>query len=350
MCFNSACRSPDRDEIFAARSQNLRCGRSRIYGFDNGARITDSYGRWEIQRPAGRSRIMGFRFKKKESVAKAVRRLCCERLDVALKNLEGQTRFEAVHNVRREIKKLRALLRLMRQEVGKNVYRKRTKALREVAKLLTALRDARVKMDAFNSLTTQFRRKLPAQPFPAIQGALHKNCLEQENKLFKGRSIASARKILRDLKQRLENLKVESAGWTAICPGLKASYYRGREVFRAVRREASPENFHQWRKRVKDLWFQLRLLGPAWPRELRAEARELEILGEILGDDHDLFLLRQFVEEQYHGAEKIEWLISLRQEELRSRAMKLGARFYSEKPSRFCSRIENYWKIWKKET
>jgi hypothetical protein len=58
---------------------------------------------------------MPFRFKKRESVAKAVRRLCCERLDDALETLEKGAKFEAVHGVRKEIKKLRAVLNIRRR-------------------------------------------------------------------------------------------------------------------------------------------------------------------------------------------------------------------------------------------
>jgi hypothetical protein len=40
-------------------------------------------------------------------------------------------------------------------------------------------------------------------------------------------------------------------------------------------------------------------------------------------------------------------LIELRQKELRSAALALGARFYAAKPSQFCHRIENYWHAWR---
>ena len=57
---------------------------------------------------------MPFRFKRKESVTKAVRRLCCERIDDVMGMLDKGEHFDAVHDVRKEIKKLRAILRLAR--------------------------------------------------------------------------------------------------------------------------------------------------------------------------------------------------------------------------------------------
>jgi len=100
---------------------------------------------------------MPFHFKKKESVAKAARRLCCERIDDALENLKDRDRLKSVHEVRKEIKKLRAILRLVRGEIGKNFYRKSNDLFRKVAVFLTAIRDSHVKLNAFEALTRHFK-------------------------------------------------------------------------------------------------------------------------------------------------------------------------------------------------
>ena len=292
---------------------------------------------------------MPFRFKKKESVAKAVRRLCCERLDDALETLDRSARLQAVHEVRKEIKKLRSVLRLIRQDISKNTYSEQTKALRQAANLLTDFRDAQVKLNAFNGLVKHFSRKLPPHSFPEIRAALQQNCRAREKKL--GRSIAPLKTILSASKKRLDDLKIGAKGWKAIAPGFKKIYCRGRESFETARRRPAPENFHEWRKRVKDLWHQLRLLCPARPRNLRDRARHLEKLGNLLGDDHDLFMLNEFIAGKFsraQNAKTLKELISTRQKKLRSAALKLGGRFYRERAGHFCRRIGGYWKIWRK--
>jgi CHAD domain-containing protein len=228
---------------------------------------------------------MPFRFKKKESVAKAVRRLCGERLDDALETLEKRARFQAVHSVRKEIKKLRAILRLTRGEIGKKTYRQHTAALRRAANLLTAFRDAQVRLYAFDDLAKHFNGQFQ---MPEIKRALLENCRTEEKKL--GHSIAPLKGILNESKEELDRLKIKAKGWEAIGPGLKKIYCRGLESFEAVGRQPSEHNFHEWRKRVKDLWHQLCLLQPSRPRKLRGRAKDLEKLGALLGDDHDLFL------------------------------------------------------------
>lgn len=291
---------------------------------------------------------MPFCFKKKESVAKAVRRLCCERIDDALETLNKSERLEAVHAVRKEIKKLRSVLRLMRHQISYDTYCKSNGELRDAAGRLTGFRDAQVRLNAFDTLVKEYKRKLPARSLPKIKNGLRQNCRAEAKKLSP--LTASLKDALCCSRQQLGALKIQSTGWKAIAPGLKKTYGRGRKAIGIVRKNPSPENFHEWRKRVKDLGYQLRLLCPASPRRLSRRSRKLEKLGDLLGDDHDLFMLRGFISEKFmHAfhADAINQLISSRQKELRSAALKLGARFYHEKPRRFCRRVGDYWKTWR---
>ena len=146
------------------------------------------------------------------------------------------------------------------------------------------------------------------------------------------------------MKRNADDLKIEAKGWTAIRPGLEKSFCRGQNALKVVLEKSSAENFHEWRKCVKDLWHQIKLLCPAWPQELRAAADELESFGEFLGDDHDLVMLKKFFADasgKFEGTKLLNELIESRQKELRSAALKLGAKFLAEKPSAFCRRLEN---------
>jgi CHAD domain-containing protein len=291
---------------------------------------------------------MPFRFKKKESVARAVRRLCAERLDDALETLDRGARLQTVHEVRKEIKKLRSVLRLIRRQIGKSAYSEHARALRQAANLLTDFRDAQVKLNAFDGLVKYFHGKLPSHPFPEIKAALQKNCRAEERKL--AHSVVSLKGILTTSKKRLDDLNIEASGWKVIAPGLKRIYSHGRQSYATARRRRSPENFHEWRKRVKDLWHQLRLLCPARPRRLRDRTKHLEALGNLLGDDHDLFMLGKFIAHKFKetpNAKTLHELIDSWQQELRSAALKLGRKFYRERTSHFCGRIEEYWKSWR---
>jgi hypothetical protein len=103
---------------------------------------------------------------------------------------------------------------------------------------------------------------------------------------------------------------------------------------------------------VQDLWHQLRLLDPIQPKSLRASASEMKKLsrsrrrprsGHVAGE----FVTRRCARKCAGEVKLLKELIELRQTELRTAALALGARFYAEKPSRFCGRLENYWRIWR---
>ncbi|HEX3624595.1 MAG TPA: CHAD domain-containing protein [Verrucomicrobiae bacterium] len=281
-------------------------------------------------------------------MTKAVRRLCCERLDDALELLDKGDHFDAVHDVRKEIKKLRAILRLVRSGIGDTAYNEATDALRAAAGRLNAMRDAQVRLVALENLTKRSNGQISRRSLPKIQNALRENCRAEERKLAE--HLDSTKQFLLGARVQLGCLKVRPNSWKAIGPGLKKIYSRGRKALDLARRRPSPEHFHEWRKCVKDLSSQLRLVCPARPGKLGLRMNTLKHLGDLLGDDHDLFLLGQFLDKQLkQPAEKkpVEQVIAARQKELRSEALELGASFYTKKPGQFCRQVGKGWKNWR---
>ena len=294
-----------------------------------------------------RNNSMPFRFKKKESVTDAVRRLCCERINDALGMLDKGEHFDAVHDVRKEIKKLRAILRLVRSGIGETAYDEATNALRQTAARLNAMRDAQVQITALENLAKRSNGQIPRSTVPKIQSALRQNCRAEEQKL--GATMDSVKQGLFGARQQLDTLKVKPNSWKGLSPGLKKIYSRGRKALTLAGREPSPEHFHQWRKRVKDLANQLRLVCAVRPGKLKSRMGVLDHLGDLLGDDHDLFMLNKFVDENLKQPREklpVQHVISERQKKLRSEALELGEVFYTKKPRRFCRQVSNGWKNW----
>jgi CHAD domain-containing protein len=289
---------------------------------------------------------MAFHFKKAESPAKGVRRVCRERIGAARERLRRSDRSAAIHDVRREIKKLRAIFRLARGAAGKGAYHKSVKALREAAGYLAEPRDARVMLKAFEDLTGHSTRR-----FAEIEKMLRKHCRRETRRFQENDYVAVADRILRKINRRVRGLKIKASGWAVIEPGLKESYIRGREACALVCRKPLPENFHDWRKHVKNLWFYFQLLRPAWPAEMRAMTDELELLGRHLGDEHDLVLMQQFVArhcgQHADEAQALNRLIKSRLKQLRAAALKLGSRLYAETPAILCRRLGSYWTAWR---
>ncbi|HEY1489770.1 MAG TPA: CHAD domain-containing protein, partial [Verrucomicrobiae bacterium] len=245
------------------------------------------------------------------------------------------------------IKKLRALLRLVQGGIGRDDHRKTENALCRATDLVAASRDARVMLQAFEQLAED----KAARRFPKIWQALQKNRRREARRFRDNDSIAAAKKYLRKTDQRWAGLKIKISGWAAIEPGLRESIRRGRQSCELALRQASSERFHDWRKQVKNFWHQFRLLCPAWPAAARGLIDRLEHLGELLGKEHDLSLLKQFIQD--HCADEagevaaMNRLIEARQKKLRAAALRLGARLYAETPVVICRRLGNYWNGWR---
>ncbi|HYN14009.1 MAG TPA: CHAD domain-containing protein, partial [Burkholderiales bacterium] len=75
-------------------------------------------------------------------------------LEHALKALNGRKRLsdESIHELRRELKRARAGLRLLRQAVGDPAYTRENAALRDAARPLAPVRDATVVLQALDRL------------------------------------------------------------------------------------------------------------------------------------------------------------------------------------------------------
>jgi len=298
---------------------------------------------------------MAFCFKRRESVAKATRRLGRERIESALDGLKDCSRAEAIHCARKDIKKTRAVLRVVRTAIAKKDFRRFTKLLREAANHLAPPRDAFVKAKTLGDMTGHFKGQLAPGALRHVRSALHRASDEETKRFATEKKARIVARILGRLTKEFERLEVSGKGWKAIGPGLEAAYTEGRRAYQTALKNSAPENFHEWRKRAKDLWYQVTLLRPVWPEQMDAMAHELETLGEHLGDDHDLFVLEETVQKEFTAdssgleMEILAGLIQERQRELRAAAVALGSRFYAEKSSTFCERLGGYWNTWRCE-
>src|SRR5436190_1850592 len=165
---------------------------------------------------------MAFRFRRKESVQKAIRRIAQERIERALDCMQDADRLEAIHRVRMEIKKIRALLRLLRRASRGSLYQNETTLLREAANSLGAVRDAHVTLKALSELTSHFKAQLPAQSFKDIKRTLKEHCERATAEYEKNSHSNLVTKNLRKAQQDLRGLRLANKGWQALCPGLQA--------------------------------------------------------------------------------------------------------------------------------
>ena len=106
----------------------------------------------------GKRRSRAYRLKRKEKTAKGVRRIALGRVEHALEQLREQPDGEkaAVHTARKDLKKLRWLLRLVRSELDESTYSAENERYRDAGRLLSGARDAEVKQQTLEALRDRF--------------------------------------------------------------------------------------------------------------------------------------------------------------------------------------------------
>jgi CHAD domain-containing protein len=153
---------------------------------------------------------------------------------------------------------------------------------------------------------------------------------------------------LSDVAGRVGAWKVRDRGWKAVEDGVARIYRQGRQEMAAAYEHPSSEAFHAWRKRAKYLRYQLRLVRGAWPEALGALETVADDLGELLGDEHDLSVIRARVADEPTIAGKhrleLDELIVRRSDDLRARARTLGEQLYEDKPADFVRRLGLLWR------
>lgn len=281
-------------------------------------------------------------------------RIAAGRAEEALERLRGigsgeADAAEAVHGARKDLKKLRAVLRLLRGTLPKATYREESRRYRDAGRALSGSRDAEVRLATLEALGKRFG-DLPIDAFEAWRAILDRDREAAVNATRDPSAIEEAMATIEVGSAGIEGWQLRGDSWSLIGSGLRRSYRRGRRMMRAATDEPSETNFHEWRKRAKDLWYALRILRDAWPLPLDASAEEAHRLSELLGDHHDLALLRQDLRQRRLGdaeTRALEAVIDGRQGELAAEALALGSRLYAEKPRAFSRRMRGYWRAWR---
>lgn len=299
---------------------------------------------------------MAYRFETEESVDEAFHRIAHEQLltaETALRrDVDGEGDGEgdgdavaAIHEARKSVKKERALLRLMRGSVRRRDRRAENAALRDAARGLSGARDAEVMLQTLDALAERYAGQAPHHEFAAIRERLADGPGGPGDGVV---AVAVTASELAAARERIGGWRLEHEGWAGLEPGLRRTYKRGLTALRLVQDAPTDEHLHEWRKRVKDLWYALRLVAEVGGPSLRGQAKDAHALADLLGDDHDLAVLRQHLLGSAGGVaadvDAVLGLLDHRREQLQAQAMALGERVYAERPKAFVRRARASWR------
>jgi CHAD domain-containing protein len=299
---------------------------------------------------------MSFEFKSGESVPHAVRRIARHEIEAMLIHLRaGPGRRDAVHEARKSSKKLRALVRLVRDEIGEKRYRLENGTFRDAVLPLSSVRDAEALVHSLDLLTERFADEVRSGAFGNLRKVLASRVRGMRRAPQTRTAMRHAAVVIARARSRVARWTIRQDGWAALDPGFHRIYARARAARELAADDPSLEHLHEWRKRSKDHRYALELLRPIWPPVTKTFAGEGHELTDSLGDDHDLAELERFVLAEPESCDTSDdcsaliALIGVRRGELLARARRLGMRLHVEKPRAHVVRHREYWVAWEEE-
>lgn len=301
---------------------------------------------------------MSIRLGYQEDFADGLKRLMIDECKTAIESIEAaneeESMHKAVHDARKAFKKIRACLRLVRDEI--DYYSEQNKWFRDQGRKISDIRDAAADIEALDELKKQYNSELYKDAF----SKLRKNLLHYRKKLadqvFRDENqLHHIREDLSEKKKEIEFWQLEIQSFDDIRPSIKRTYRRGIDGLEESAETEKIESFHEWRKRVKYLRYQIDVLNRLWPKVFETLEDELHDITDLTGFLHDMHNLQESADKldnPFSDEEERILFYTLSDKQgtyLETHAILKGQKFYIDSPSKFCDRLEVYWKTHQEE-
>jgi CHAD domain-containing protein len=315
---------------------------------------------------------MAFRFTLGETFLTGVPRIARERISSAVKLLSQKPRAspESIHEARKSLKSLRAVLRLARGGIRSELRTRESLFFRDAGRSLSAAREPQALLEALDRIAKSHRSK--TQLSPPEQSPMRGLVAEIRREINQQLTDQLGREPLQVLVKELQSAKRRTASWfqgillrpgneweMLVGTGLRQTYRKARNLVWQIEtsghKTADDEPWHELRKCAKALGYQLQLLKPIRPATLGTLIDEIDQLTSRLGDANDLAVLQKRVREKPSSnrdadrstRQDLTCSIERRKQKLRFQALKYARAIYSERPGQFDRRLAGYWRIWR---
>ena len=245
----------------------------------------------------------------------------------------------AVHESRKRVKKVRTVLDVL-EATGTKVRSKDRRRLQAAAHALSALRDRDAVIATFDTLRKQFPKRLPEHSYGLIRRVLIRAKSRAAERARHAHVAARVASRLKRMSRSIKRSPLRSIDAAHLAYAIGRAYRDSRRgLKRAVSARQSNET-HRWRKRVKQLWYQLRLAQRLAPG-IAVLVRDLKRLETWLGEEHNLLILRttllgaRDLQTMRGEVAQLTAMTAGRQQQLRRKAFALGRRLHARKPKAF---------------
>ncbi|HJL33619.1 MAG TPA: CHAD domain-containing protein [Polyangiaceae bacterium LLY-WYZ-15_(1-7)] len=286
---------------------------------------------------------MSFALEADEPVEGAVRRVAREQLEKALDEAKSPVIADAVHDLRKRAKKVRALLRLVRK-AAPELYARENARVRDAQGLLSSFRDAAALVETFDELLAEpFGAALDDARLKGLRKALAHRRDDLHAQMHADGRLKEARERLARVREDVVRWRVPAAGPDAWVGGLRKTYKRARKRGAEAEEAPSVERLHEWRKRVKYHRYHCKLLRRRAPELIGARRSVAKALSGLLGDDHDLAVFVRVVAREELGDPTLRAVLrdvaAGERRRIQEEAFALGERLFVEAPDDFVEHI-----------
>lgn len=301
---------------------------------------------------------MSIQLKYREKISDGLKRLITAECHTAIKSIEEaddeDRRHEAVHESRKAFKKIRACLRLIRDEI--HYYSEENKWFRDRGREISDIRDATADIEALDELKKQYDSELYKNSLSGLRKSLLNHRKNMADVIFSEEDrLENIREAVEAKVKEVPDWEIDIQTFDDIRPSIKRTYKRGVKGLQASRENGQIEDFHEWRKRVKYLRYQIDILNRLWPQVLETLEDELHDVTDLTGFLHDMYNLQnsaQNLDNPFSEAEEkilFNALTDNQQKYLKTHALLKGRKFYTDSPSDFCDRLAVYWETYHEE-
>lgn len=274
---------------------------------------------------------MAFRLDPRAAPGPELRRLFEEQTHEAIAGFSGDDPHRAVHEARKACKRTRALVALVRRSLDREQAEGLRKAYRDAARHVGPLRDAFV-------MQRTLERLLPELDAEAVLGPA---VMPGDGPERRAACVAGLEGALR----RLQRVDWSGVDRHSLLFGMRRSYAAVRQQRAPAVKSGEIEPFHEWRKAVKAWGYHLQLFVDIWPPVMQPIIEQADTLQEILGDHHDLGVLRESLPAGLDSrtADRIRGVARAREDLLYAEARDLSRPLVAMSPRTFEDLIRDLW-------
>ncbi|MGE4489296.1 MAG: CHAD domain-containing protein [Kiritimatiellales bacterium] len=283
---------------------------------------------------------MACRSKKTRQPIRSLRNILESELDRAVCQIlaAGRKNPDGIHEVRKSLKKVRAVLRLVQTDLGKKRYRAQDRLARDTARCLSVRRDDEVLFDTFARLTAPL-----SDNEKSLLRSVQDQLVDRKNSARRLPFLDRLCSLAGLLRLRHMIRKWPAVTKRSVSKGWKKEFKKACRAWQLLEQDRSSLQVHEWRKRVKIHAYHMFLLADGDSRKRRDPLHELS---DLLGRFHDLTVFREQLSFQPPAfgtafqASMLDSLAEAEQARLLAAARPLGKMLFSEKPRRMAKSIK----------